>query len=207
MTKKNAQPDRIQASFLISAPDLKRCPGEGIPEIAFAGRSNAGKSSVLNRITGSKKMARTSKTPGRTQLLNFFDTREGGRLVDLPGYGFARTSRRQQRQWQQHIEDYLSRRESLVGVVLVMDARHPFQDFDVHMIDWAVASNMPMHLLLNKADKLRQNARRSTLHQASKRISTLQGISTALFSAQTGLGSETTIKLLREWFRAGLKPA
>ncbi len=199
MTKKDGQPERIQASFLLSAPDLAHCPPEGVPEVAFAGRSNAGKSSVLNRLTGSRKMARTSKTPGRTQLLNFFQVAQGGRLVDLPGYGFARASRSQQEQWQRHIEDYLSRRESLVAVVLVMDIRHPFQPFDERMVQWALASELPLHLLLNKADKLKHGARTAVFHRVQKRIAELPDISVALFSAQSGLGCNETVHQLTNW--------
>jgi GTP-binding protein len=159
--RSDADEQRLELTFLTSAPDLKRCPPPDRPEVAVAGRSNAGKSSVLNRLTGNRQTAKVSKTPGRTQLLNFFDVQRigrrvaRGRLVDLPGYGFARAGREAQARWQAAVNRFLSERRSLRAVVLVMDIRHPLQPYDVELIDWAAASELPMLVLLNKADKLK----------------------------------------------------
>jgi GTP-binding protein len=191
-------PDRIDARFLTSAPTLKDCPAGNAPEVAIAGRSNAGKSSVLNQLTGNSQLARTSKTPGRTQLLNFFATHLGGLLVDLPGYGYARVAKSAKRLWQDQVEDYLARRESLVGVVLVMDIRHPFEPFDEMMVNWALQADLRMHVLLNKADKLRHGASVEALRAARKRLNAAV-FSTQLFSARTGAGREEAIELLSAW--------
>ncbi len=191
-------PDRIEARFSTSAPTLEECPDASAPEVAIAGRSNSGKSSVLNQLTRNRQLARTSKTPGRTQLLNFFETSLGGRLVDLPGYGYARVAKSQKRVWENSVEDYLARRESLVGVVLVMDIRHPFEPFDAMMINWATETDLPLHVLLNKADKLKHGARRQALRTAQQRLGSPQ-FSVQLFSAQSGLGREQAIEKLSFW--------
>lgn len=153
--------DHLPAEFVRSAAQLRDCP-ESVREVAFAGRSNAGKSSVLNALTRRRKLARTSKTPGRTRLLNFFHVAEGRHLVDLPGYGYARASRTEREQWQRAIEPYLARREPLAGLVLVVDIRHPLQPFDLQMLEWSRAASMPVQLLLNKADKLSRGAALAT---------------------------------------------
>jgi GTP-binding protein len=192
------RPDRIVAHFLISAPTLADCPPAEVPEVAIAGRSNSGKSSVLNQLTRNRQLARTSKTPGRTQLLNFFSTTAGGRLVDLPGYGYARVAKSQKRMWQDNVEDYLARRETLTGVVLVMDVRRPFEPFDVMMINWAKQAEVRMHVLLNKADKLKHGAAITALRAAERRL-TSPVFSLQLFSARTGLGRDDAIDTLTEW--------
>jgi GTP-binding protein len=192
------RPDRIEAHFLTSAPTLKECPESTVPEVAIAGRSNSGKSSVLNQITRNRQLARTSKTPGRTQLLNFFETSLGGRLVDLPGYGYARVAKAQKHLWEDNVEEYLARRESLVAIVLVMDIRHLFEPFDVMMIDWVRRTKLSMHVLLNKADKLRHGASTSALRAARQRFSSPQ-FSSQLFSAQSGLGRDEAIDKLSIW--------
>ena len=138
MTENVSLPERLEATFLTSAPDLKRCPPNGGAEVAFAGRSNAGKSSVLNQLTGNRRTAKVSKTPGRTQLMNFFDVRTGGRMVDLPGYGYAKAGKEAQKNWQSAVNHYLSYRDALVGIVLVMDIRHPNQAFDKQMLHFVV---------------------------------------------------------------------
>lgn len=193
-----AQPERIDATFLTSAPTLAECPTDELPEVALAGRSNAGKSSVLNAVTGNRRLARTSKTPGRTQLLNFFSTPLGGRLVDLPGYGYARTSKAAQRGWQNHVEQYLSERENLVAVVLVMDIRHPFEPFDTQLIEWARRAEIPLHLLLNKADKLRHGARLTAERLARANLPS-DAFSIQLFSATTSIGRAPLIERLTRW--------
>ena len=146
--------DYRAAEFLTSASRLSQCPPDTGREVAFAGRSNAGKSSAINRLTGNKKLARTSKTPGRTQLINFFTLAEECYLVDLPGYGYAKVPPEVKLKWQRELERYLQDRQSLRGLVLLMDVRHPLQEFDRLMLNWAHASHMPVHLLLTKADKI-----------------------------------------------------
>ncbi len=144
-------------------------PGRPGYEVAFAGRSNAGKSSALNTLTHAS-LARTSKTPGRTQLLNFFSLDDERRLVDLPGYGYAKVPIPLKQHWQKHLEAYLGSRECLRGVILMMDVRHPMTDFDKMMLDWAKASSMPMHILLTKADKLTHGAGKNTLLKVQSEI-------------------------------------
>ena len=151
-----------QSTFMLSAAKVDQCPDDEGFEVAFAGRSNAGKSSALNTLTHAS-LARTSKTPGRTQLLNFFKLDDDRRLVDLPGYGYAKVPIPLKLHWQRHLEAYLGGRESLKGLILMMDIRHPMTDFDLLMLDWAVASGMPMHILLTKADKLTYGAAKNVL--------------------------------------------
>ena len=179
---------RLEIEFLSSAPDLDRAPPTSGPEVAVAGRSNAGKSSVLNRLTGSRHTARVSKTPGRTQLLNFFDVKTGGRLVDLPGYGYAKAQKTAQRGWQAAVNEFLSHRETLSGLVLVMDIRHPLQDFDQELLEWAAASEIPVHILLNKADKLSRGAQAQTLAGVRRAVEALPLVRVQCFSATSGLG-------------------
>ncbi len=147
-----------KTSFLMSAPSIKQSPTDEGKEVAFAGRSNAGKSSVINTLTDNKKLARTSKKPGRTQLLNFFSLTEDRRLVDLPGYGFAKVPIVVKKNWDRNLAGYLQERQSLVGVVILMDIRHPLQKYDWQIIRWASESKMPVHLLLTKSDKLKRGA-------------------------------------------------
>ena len=190
---------RIEAEFLVSAANPKQYPPDTCNEVAFAGRSNAGKSSVLNRLTGNKQLARTSKTPGRTQLINFFDTPANGRLVDLPGYGYAKASQKQKATWRANNENYLSQRDCLTGLILVMDVRHPFQPFDVQMLEWAIESAFPMHILLNKSDKLKQGARQKTLRQAQQHIAGNAMLGIQLFSAKSGLGLDEVRERILCW--------
>jgi len=188
---------RLESEFLVSADRLARCPADDVPEVAFAGRSNAGKSSTLNRLTGHRRLARVSKTPGRTQLINFFTVRDGGRLVDLPGYGYARVAKSRRESWGRAVDDYLNRRDNLVGVVLVMDARHPMKPFDRNMVDWCVGRSLPLLVLLNKADKLKRRAREQTLATVA---SHMPATATALlFSAATGLGAGQAVETVRSW--------
>lgn len=189
----------LAAEFATSAPDLLRAPPDSGREVAFAGRSNAGKSSVLNRIAGQRSLARTSGTPGRTQLLNFFRVGEDARLVDLPGYGYAKTDQATRRAWQAHVEAYLENRQTLVGVVLVMDIRHPFQEFDERMITWARMSALPLLILLNKADKLGHGAGVRALRDAEARVAELPNVRPLLFSALRGEGTDPVLTILREW--------
>ncbi len=198
-------PERLEATFLTSAPDLRRCPPADAPEVAFAGRSNAGKSSVLNQLSGNRRTAKVSKTPGRTQLLNFFDVRQGGRLVDLPGYGYAKATVNAQQQWQKAVNHYLSYRDSLVGLVLVMDIRHPNQPFDEDMLNWAKESELPIHILLNKADKLGRNAQQQALSHMRRLYTDHPTASMQCFSATKGTGKAQLLALLIEWLAAPLE--
>ena len=197
---KNGEPSRLNLSFLASAPNLRACPEPSGPEVAFAGRSNAGKSSVLNRLTGNRRTAKVSKTPGRTQLLNFFDVVGGGRVVDLPGYGYAKATRSAQATWQAAVNDYLSRRDALAAVVLVMDIRHPLQNFDQELIDWSTPSEMPVRALLNKADKLKGNARAKALAATRKALASHPNVSLQTFSAHSGEGHAELMGWLATWF-------
>jgi len=191
-----------QASFMLSAAKVDQCPADQGYEVAFAGRSNAGKSSALNTLTHAS-LARTSKTPGRTQLLNFFRLDEQRRLVDLPGYGYAKVPIPLKLHWQKHLEAYLSSRESLCGLILMMDIRHPLTDFDRLMLDWSNASGMPLHILLTKADKLAFGAARNALLKVQAEIRRGWGeeISIQLFSAPKRLGVEDAQWVLARWLK------
>ena len=151
------------AEFTTSAPSLKQCPEDSGCEVAFAGRSNAGKSSAINTLTRNKSLARTSKTPGRTQMINYFTLAEGKRLVDLPGYGYAKVPIAMKAQWDRHLAEYLQQRKSLGGLILLMDIRHPLQDYDRQMLNWAAQAGLPVHILLTKSDKLKRSPAQSTL--------------------------------------------
>lgn len=204
MTDTPSNPLNFRAvRFLTSAPGLAQCPADSGAEVAFAGRSNAGKSSAINALTGHSRLARTSKTPGRTQLLNFFALDEQRRLVDLPGYGFAKVPIAVKEAWQRHMEEYLSGRLSLKGLVLLMDIRHPLQPFDELMLSWAQRAEMPVHLLLTKADKLKFGAARTALLDVQRR--TGGQVSVQLFSSVTGTGLPELQQRLNEWL--ALEPA
>ncbi|MDD0844941.1 ribosome biogenesis GTP-binding protein YihA/YsxC [Pseudomonas sp. Gutcm_11s] len=190
-----------QATFLISAAKVDQCPDDSGLEVAFAGRSNAGKSSALNTLTHAN-LARTSKTPGRTQLLNFFRLDDERRLVDLPGYGYAKVPIPLKQHWQKHLEAYLGSRESLCGLVLMMDIRHPLTEFDNMMLDWSKASGMPLHILLTKADKLTFGAAKNTLLKVRQEIRKGWGDDVAsiqLFSAPKRQGVEEAQLVLAQW--------
>lgn len=190
-----------QASFFQSASKMSNLPTEQGYEIAFAGRSNAGKSSTLNTICQQRSLARTSKTPGRTQLINFFALPDGCYLVDLPGYGYAKVPDKVKFQWQRFIEQYLSHREVLKGVVLVMDIRHPLQKFDRLMLEWAVLNHLPIHILLNKADKVKRGAASRTLLQVKKQLQPLAlPVSVQIFSALKKQGVSELWQVLDQWF-------
>ena len=189
-----------QASFMISAAKVDQCPADEGLEVAFAGRSNAGKSSALNTLTHANR-ARTAKTPGRTQLLNFFRLDDERRLVDLPGYGYAKVPIPLKQHWQRHLEAYLGSRESLVGVFLMMDIRHPLTEFDRMMLDWANASDMPLHILLTKSDKLAFGAAKNALLAIQRDIRKGWGadVSVQLFSAPKRQGVEEAQLVLASW--------
>ena len=195
--------DRIyrQARFLKSAERLDQCPDDTLNEVAFAGRSNAGKSSALNALCGQTKLARTSKTPGRTQLINFFALPDGwGRLVDLPGYGYAKVSRDQIDNWQHHLEDYLQSRTNLVALVLLVDIRHPLKPFDTQMLDWCATRDMPVHVLLTKADKLKSGAAKNTLLKTGRDIRAIAPhASVQLFSSLKRTGLQELAAMLDQY--------
>lgn len=176
------------ALFTTSASKLSQCPPDTGCEIAFAGRSNAGKSSAINCIADNRKLARTSKTPGRTQLINFFALQDGCRLVDLPGYGFAKVAIAKKKEWQVLMESYLEQRKSLKGLVLLVDSRHPFQPIDEVMLNWSLQYGMPCHILLTKSDKLSKNQANQALFAAQKLIDSTETASVQLFSAFNGAG-------------------
>lgn len=191
-----------QARFLTSAPGLAHCPADQGAEVAFAGRSNAGKSSALNTLTRNHKLARTSKTPGRTQLINFFTFGSDAlRLVDLPGYGYAKVQKTIKQQWDAELEAYLQARRSLVGMVLLMDIRHPFKDFDRAMLQWAVDAEIPTHILLTKADKLKKGPRLNTLQSARQGLENVNDlVSVQTFSALKKDGLAELERQLALWF-------
>ena len=151
------------AKFVTSAPSLNQCPEDVGREVAFAGRSNAGKSSAINTLTRNKSLARTSKTPGRTQMINYFSVNETHRLVDLPGYGYAKVPIAMKKKWDKHLAEYLQLRKSLAGLILLMDIRHPLQDYDCQMLNWAAEAGLPVHILLTKSDKLKRGPAKDTL--------------------------------------------
>ena len=190
----------LSSEFLVSADRLEGCPADDEPEVAFVGRSNAGKSSTLNRLTGRRQLARVSKTPGRTQLINFFTVQGGGRLVDLPGYGYARAAKARQLAWGRAVDDYLNQRKNLACVVLVMDARHPLKPFDRGMIDWCRNRPMPLIVLLNKADKLKQGERARALRAVEAQVP--RTAMALLFSALTGLGAAEAAVAVRDRLQA-----
>ncbi len=189
-----------RAAFLSAAPELAAAPEDSGYEVAFAGRSNAGKSSAINAICHQRGLARTSKTPGRTQQLIFFRLDDERRLVDLPGYGFAKVSLSIKHRWQQLMERYLERRGSLKGLVVVMDIRHPLTDIDQQMIDWGIAAELPLLLLLTKADKLKRGAVANSLAQVRKAMAKAPvPVATLAFSASTRLGLNQAQDQLSAW--------
>ncbi len=196
----NTRIDFSKCKFLKSAQNPVDFPPESGPEIAFAGRSNAGKSSALNLLTRQSRLARVSKTPGRTQLINFFDLEGGARLVDLPGYGYAKVPQDMRQHWRELIESYLEQRACLRGVVVLMDVRHPLTDTDRQLLAWLQALRRPANVLLTKADKLSRAAGDKALRAVQRELAKTQPAASAqLFSATTRLGSEELQQRLAEW--------
>lgn len=189
-----------QARFLISAAKVDQCPPDQGLEVAFAGRSNAGKSSALNTLTHAN-LARTSKTPGRTQLLNFFSLDEDRRLVDLPGYGYAKVPQELQAHWQAFIDQYFRTREALRGLVVVMDIRHPLKDYDRQMLGYAVQRGLPAHALLTKADKLGRGQQAQALQAVKKELFSSFGdtVGVQTFSAESKQGVEEARAVVAGW--------
>ena len=189
-----------EACFIQSASEIENAPPDQGWEVAFAGRSNSGKSSAINALTGNRKLARTSRTPGRTQLINFFALSDSQRLVDLPGYGFAKVPLAVKKKWNQQLERYLQYRESLSGLVMLMDIRHPLTDPDKQMLGWAVAASMPVHILLTKADKLKRGPAQNTLLSVRGELAAhAELVSVQCFSSLKHQGVEELGKQINLW--------
>ncbi|MBO1924880.1 ribosome biogenesis GTP-binding protein YihA/YsxC [Thiomicrorhabdus sp. 6S3-12] len=189
-----------KAQYLKSVPTLDLCPEDLKYEVAFAGRSNAGKSSALNVITSQKSLARTSKTPGRTQLINFFVLDEERALVDLPGYGFAKVNVKVKRAWEAGLSEYIEKRPQLKGVVLLMDSRMPPTDIDITMLDWTQHLKLPVHILLTKSDKLKKGPAKANLLKLKKLLKEEYPHATAqLFSSLKREGLLEVWNKLDEW--------
>jgi len=195
-------PIYIQAKFINSSPHLKDTPPDQGLEVAFAGRSNAGKSSAINTLTRQNSLARISKTPGRTQMLNFFEINERQRFVDLPGYGYAKVPLEVKKKWHELMETYLTQRKSLCAIILVMDVRHPLTEFDWKMVEWCEHTGLPLHVLLTKADKLAYGASKNTLLQVQRELSHVSfPVTIQLFSALKKTGIDEVHAALDRLFK------
>ena len=199
-----------RATFITGAHNLSQLLPDDGAEVAFAGRSNSGKSSAINRISEQKALARTSKTPGRTQQINFFSLDESHHIVDLPGYGYAKVPAKVKNHWQHTLEAYLRQRQSLKGLVMMMDIRHPFTEFDCQMLQWCQHAEMPVHILLTKSDKLSRGAAGNALQMARQVLAKEYGVereqpwaTVQLFSALKAIGVEEAQAKLDEWFGFG----
>lgn len=190
-----------QTKFVTSAPDISALPRSNSVEIAFAGRSNSGKSSALNALCEQSKLAKTSRTPGRTRLINLFEVNKNYYLVDLPGYGYAQVPESMKKQWQKSMSDYLQKRNNLRGIVLTMDIRHPLKDHDRLIVNWTIAANLPALILLTKADKIGINARREAVGELKHQLSEFGSNFTIIpFSAWKKIGIDETRQILSLWF-------
>lgn len=186
------------AHYVISAHKLQQLPPDEGYEVAFAGRSNAGKSSAINTLTDQKSLARTSKTPGRTQQIVIFDIDTERRIADLPGYGYAKVPVKLKMHWQQVMQKYFEQRQCLKGVVLVMDIRHPMREFDQQMLHWCSASGVSCHLLLTKSDKLKRGPAQAALLKVRKMLPA--GATAQVFSSKSRAGLTELISRLNEWY-------
>ena len=194
--------DYRQACFLTSVASIRGLPADSGREVAFAGRSNSGKSSAINALTGRRHLARTSRTPGRTRLINFFELDEERRLVDLPGYGYAKVPRSMSREWGALVGKYLESRESLAGVVVLMDIRHPLTELDATLLDWCRAADLPVLAVLTKADKLARGRRAAALAEASGRLARYgDAMHAMVFSATKRIGCPELEACLDDWLR------
>lgn len=188
------------ATFFISAHNLRDLPAQTGIEVAFAGRSNAGKSSALNTLANHNRLAYVSKQPGRTQLINFFALGDERFLVDLPGYGYAKVPEAMRKHWQMTLSSYLSQRDCLCGLVLVMDIRHPLTPLDRQMLDWFCPSGRPVHILLSKSDKLSRSAAMLVLQSVRKEVTQGWGNCTVqLFSSLKKQGVEEAETIISQW--------
>ena len=193
--------DYRQARFLTSVASLRGLPPDRGREVAFAGRSNAGKSSAINALTGQRRLARTSRTPGRTRLINLFEIDEERRLVDLPGYGYAKVSRSMSREWGTLVGRYLESRESLAGIVVLMDIRHPLTELDGTLLDWCHAAGVPVLAVLTKADKLARGRRAAALSEVCEGLARSgSGACAMVFSATKQIGRQELVVRLDDWF-------
>ena len=198
----------LKINFDRSCPEEQFFPDDEGIELAICGRSNSGKSSVLNILANQKKLAKTSNTPGRTQSINFFNVNEdpSKKLVDLPGYGYAKASKKMQKEWGQQITKYMASRKSLRGIILIMDVRHPLQESDLNFIAWCEQYNLPMQILLNKSDKLSKNkASQELMKCVEKTAHNLLLDSPMLLSAKTASGAEELSKKILDWMEIKLK--
>ena len=201
----NSQNFFSNTRFLLSGFSLKDLPEDQGIEIAFCGRSNSGKSSVLNALAKNKKLAKTSKTPGRTQAINIFclDEQKMRRIADLPGYGFAKVSKKTQKEWARFITDYLNFRKSLKGLVIIMDIRHPFKESDLALIDWCHQTDTPLLILLNKADKFSTSKVKEEVKKANSAIKEMNLVGQAIaFSSKKSIGFKGLTDSLMDWFDA-----
>jgi GTP-binding protein len=189
-------------AYVTSAATLDQLPASRI-EVAFAGRSNAGKSSAINALAGHKRLAFVSKTPGRTQLINFFSVDEGRFVVDLPGYGYAKVPPEVRERWERVLSAYLQGREALAGLVLIMDIRHPLTPLDRRMLDWFLPRGLPVHILLTKADKLSRGAAHKTLQAVRSALKDAPLVSVQLFSSLARQGVEEAEGVIVNWLSAG----
>jgi GTP-binding protein len=197
--------DKIRYSetkYLTSATAVSNLPEDAGAEVAFIGRSNSGKSSSLNTITGIKGLARTSSTPGRTQMMNFFDLGQNCRLVDLPGYGYAKVPKPIKEKWQRATNAYLETRQCLRGLILVMDIRHPLKELDWDIINWTSEWNLPCHILLTKADKLKTNKIQQAKQQVITQLELYELVSVDVFSSQNKLGLAQVLAVINTWLDA-----
>jgi GTP-binding protein len=185
--------------FIKGAYTLQQLPDDTGIEVAFAGRSNVGKSSILNTLAGVKSLARTSKTPGRTQEINFFDLGNNRRLVDLPGYGYAKVSEAKQRHWAETLGEYLLTRKSLVGLILLMDIRHPLKEYDRNMVHWCTHANLPVYVILNKADKLSRGKAGANLLEVKRQLADFPIEGIQLFSSLNRTGVDQALQQLCSW--------
>lgn len=188
-----------QTEFLKSAAHISQCPPDKGIEIAFMGRSNSGKSTAINTIVGKNRLARTSKTPGRTQLLNFFQIDEDRRLVDLPGYGYAQVPERLHRNMEELLSNYLSNRQSLHGIVLLMDIRHPLNAADRRLLEFIRECELAVHIMLTKCDKLKRGASNNVLLKVRQELAHHPGLTVQTFSALKRIGLEETQQKLDSW--------
>ena len=192
----------LKINFEKSCPSEKFFPPDEGVELAICGRSNSGKSSILNMLANQKKLAKTSNTPGRTQSINFFNVNEdpSKKLVDLPGYGYAKASKKMKKEWGQQITKYMASRRSLRGIILIMDVRHPLQESDLNFIDWCEQYNLSMQILLNKSDKISRNKASQELLKCTKKTAhNLLLDNPMLISARTALGADELSRKILNW--------
>jgi GTP-binding protein len=190
------------ATFLLSAAKVLQLPADTGYEVAFAGRSNSGKSSVINKLTTQHNLARASKTPGRTQLINVFTLDEQRRFIDLPGYGYAKVPEEIKSAWQKSLNIYFNKRESLCGIILIMDIRHPLKEHDMVMLEWAYSAGLPVHILLNKADKLSKGAANNVMLEVQKELEPFSNlISVQTFSALKKQGLDRCYEVINGWLK------